>query len=166
MGSPSAYHSGMEQALSGTSGGNAKLIVVGGDDAEWIDKGTEVVPYVLRQLSGFHYSRSCSRGWKNGKDIYDTIRSGAIWIGEAGEREGKTARKWREYVVKRLKKGVDWRKKAESMGLKIRRYGGKSVQSVCRQDERPWHELGYQWSTPYGQSHPVGSQWTPETVVR
>ena len=98
---------------------SVEFIVLGGDDAEWIDKGTEVVPYVLRQLSGFHYSRSCSRGWKNGEDIYDTIRSGAIWIGEAQEREGKTARKWREYVVKRLKKGVDWRKKAESMGLKV-----------------------------------------------
>jgi len=99
--------------------GSVKLIVVGGDDAEWIDKGTEALPYSIRQLSGFHLSRSCRRGWKQGKDIYEVIRSGAIWIGEAEEREGKTAQKAREYVIQRLKKGVDWRKKVESLGIEV-----------------------------------------------
>ena len=47
MGSPSAYHSGMEQALSGTSGGNAKLIVVGGDDAKWVDAGTDEMGFTV-----------------------------------------------------------------------------------------------------------------------
>lgn len=98
---------------------SVEFIVLGGDDAEWIDKGAEELPYVIRQLSGFHYSRSCRRGWKNGKDIYDTIRSGVIWVGEAAEREGKAAQKAREYVLKRLEKGVDWRKKAESMDVDI-----------------------------------------------
>ena len=99
--------------------GSVELIVLGGDDAEWIDKGTEELPNVIRQLSGFHLSRSCRRGWKQGKDIYATIRSGAIWIGEAEEREGKTAQGSRKYVIERLKKGVDWRKKAESLGVEI-----------------------------------------------
>ncbi len=99
--------------------GSVEHIILGGDDAEWIDRGAEELPDVIRQLSGFHYSRSCRRGWRNGKDIYDTIRSGVLWIGEAQEREGKAARKAREYVLKRIEKGVDWRKKGEAMGLEI-----------------------------------------------
>jgi hypothetical protein len=98
--------------------GYTKLVVLGGD-AQWIDKGVAELGFCIRQLSGFHLARSCRCGWKEGKAIYDTIRSGAIWVGEAHERSGKTAQKARDYVLKRLKKGVDWRKKAESGGLEI-----------------------------------------------
>ena len=69
--------------------------------------------FCVRQLNGFHLARSCRRGWKQGKEIYDIIRCGAMWTGESDERTGKTAEKSRDYVLKRLKKGVDWRKKLE-----------------------------------------------------
>ena len=93
--------------------GYTKLIVVNGDDANWIDTGTDAMGFCVRQLNGFHLARSCRRGWKQGKEIYDTIRCGAMWTGESHERTGKTAEKSRDYVLKRLKKGVDWRKKLE-----------------------------------------------------
>ena len=90
-----------------------ELMVLGGDDANWINRGSGKLPYCVRQLDGFHLARSCQRGWKNGKEIYDTICSGAMWIGSGtgkpDERTGKTAEKSRDYVLKRLKKGVDWR---------------------------------------------------------
>ncbi len=73
--------------------------------------------FSVRQLSGFHLARSCQRVWKNGKEIYDTIGSGAIWTGDSDERTGKTAEKSRDYVLKRLKKGVDWRIKVEDSGF-------------------------------------------------
>ena len=85
--------------------------MVGGDDAKWVDKGTEAMGFSVRQLSGFHLARCCRYGWKHGKEIYDTIRSGAIWTGESHERTGRTAAKSRDYVLNRLEKGVDWRRK-------------------------------------------------------
>jgi hypothetical protein len=95
--------------------GYTKLIVVNGDDANWIDNGTDAMGFCVRQLNGFHLSRSCQCGWKQGKEIYDIIRSGAMWTGESNEHTGKTAEKSREYVLKCLKKGVDWRKKLEAI---------------------------------------------------
>lgn len=96
--------------------GYTDLIVVGGDDAGWIDKGTDQLGFSVRQLSGFHLARSCRRGWENGGDMYDAIRSGRIksTLGVAmtlKEREGKTAEKSRDYVLNRLEKGIDWREK-------------------------------------------------------
>jgi len=96
------------------------LIVLGGDDSEWIDSGVdELGSSCIRQLSGFHLARSCRRGWEKGKELYDVIRCGDIQhtLGDYGEREGKTAQKAREYVVKRLEKGRDWRKKVSDTAL-------------------------------------------------
>lgn len=93
-----------------------KRIVLGGDDATWIDEGTdELGSLCIRQLSGFHLSRSCRKGWENGGDMYDAIRSGRVRStpGELKEREGETAKKSRSYALNRLEKGVDWRKKAD-----------------------------------------------------
>jgi hypothetical protein len=100
--------------------GYTRLIVVGGDDAEWIDKGTEELGFSVRQLSGFHLARSCRRGWENGGDMYDAIRSGRIksTLGTLKEREGKTAEKSRDYVLNRLEKGVDWREKVVEYEIK------------------------------------------------
>jgi len=94
-----------------------KLIVLGGDDAGWIDKGVDELGFCVRQLSGFHLARSCRRGWENGDDMYDAIRSGRVrqTLGEVKEREGKTAQKARSYVLKRLDKGADWREKVEEI---------------------------------------------------
>ena len=88
-----------------------KLIVLGGDDAGWINKGAEDLPYCVRQLDGFHLARSCKRGWKNGLDMYFAIRSGKVrkTLGKLEERSGKSAIKEREHVYKCLDRGVDWR---------------------------------------------------------
>jgi hypothetical protein len=92
-----------------------ELIVLGGDDADWISKGEEELPCCIRQLDGFHLSRSCRRGWEKGEDMYDAIRTGRVrWtLGDAVAREGKTAQKERNHVLKCLDTGVDWRKKVE-----------------------------------------------------
>lgn len=99
--------------------GYTNLIVLGGDDANWIDKGVDELPFCVRNLSGFHLSRSCRRGWKNGKEVYDTIRSDRVneLAVNGVERSGKTAQKERNYVLKRLEKGVDWRKKVEGTAI-------------------------------------------------
>jgi hypothetical protein len=99
--------------------GYTKLIVLNGDDANWIDSGTDAMGFCVRQLNGFHLARSCRRGWEQGKEIYDIIRSGAMWTGESTERTGKTAETARDYVLKRLKKGVDWRKKLAEIGTEL-----------------------------------------------
>jgi hypothetical protein len=91
--------------------GYTRLIVVGGDDATWIDKGTDELGFSVRQLDGFHLARACRKGWKQGADMYDAIRCGTAnqsFI-HLDEREGKTAQKARKYVLNRLEKGVDWR---------------------------------------------------------
>jgi|GEM_PF-1437239 len=97
--------------------GYTKLIVLGGDDANWIDKGTDELGFCIRQLSGFHLARSCRKGWENGDDMYAAIRCGRVkqTLGEVKERDGKTAQKARSYVLKRLDKGVDWREKVEEI---------------------------------------------------
>ena len=95
------------------------LMVVNGDGAKWIDKGAHSLPGVVRQLNGFHLARACSRGWKKGDLMYEYIRSGTIrrMLGDAEAREGKTAQKAREYVVRHIDDGMDWRKKVEGTTL-------------------------------------------------
>lgn len=92
-----------------------ELIVLGGDDANWINKGASELPYCIRQLDGFHLARSCRKGWKNGDDMYDAIRSGRarFTLGQLKERKGKTAHKERNHVLKCLDRGADWRKQVE-----------------------------------------------------
>ena len=90
-----------------------RLIVVGGDDAGWVDKGVDELGYSVRQLSGFHLARSCRQGWEEGDNMYAAIRTGRArrTLGKLKEREGKTAEKARKYVLERLEKGADWREK-------------------------------------------------------
>jgi hypothetical protein len=97
--------------------GYLKLIILGGDDASWINKGAIELPYCIRQLDGFHLARSCKRGWKNGLDMYSAIRSGRVrkTLGSLEERSGKLAIKERDHVLKCLDRGVDWRKKVDSI---------------------------------------------------
>jgi len=98
-----------------------KKIVIGGDDANWINKGEET-PYSVRQMDGYHLSRSCRRGWKNGEEIYSAIREGRIrqTLGKTIAREGKQSEKERNHVLKNLDRGIDWRIKvdiSQEMGL-------------------------------------------------
>ncbi len=101
--------------------GYTKHMVLGGDDANWIDKGVDEIVDCIRQLSGFHLARSCRRGWENGDDMYAAIRTGRVrrTLGELEEREGKTAEKARSYVLERLDKGTDWRMKVEANDIPV-----------------------------------------------
>lgn len=91
-----------------------KLIVLGGDDADWINDGMDAMGYCVRQLDGFHLSRYCRRGWKEGKVVYDALRCGVVVSGELHEREGKTAQKSRDYISRHQTEGIDWRVKIGS----------------------------------------------------
>jgi hypothetical protein len=94
-----------------------KLIVLGGDDVGWINKGAKELPYFVRQLDDFHLARSCKRWWKNGLDMYFAIRSGKVrrTLGKLEERTGKSVIKERDHVYKCLDRGIDWRNKVESI---------------------------------------------------
>jgi hypothetical protein len=95
------------------------LIVINGDGANWIDKGANDLPDCVRQLDGFHLARACGRGWENGSDMYVAIRSGIVrqTLGELKEKEGKTAQKNRDYVLRHIDDGMDWRRKIEDTPL-------------------------------------------------
>ena len=95
------------------------LIVINGDGAKWIDKGADDLPDCVRQLDGFHLARACSRGWENGSDMYAAIRSGRArqTLGELRENEGKTSQKNRDYVLRHIDDGMDWRKQIEGTPL-------------------------------------------------
>ncbi len=101
-----------------------KEIVIGGDGANWIDKGIDEFQGATRQLDGFHLARACGRGWQEGKAIYQAIRAGETE--EARQlmqslipREGAGVHKARQYVERNLEKGRDWRTqvKIEGRGL-------------------------------------------------
>jgi len=95
------------------------LIVINGDGAKWIDKGADDLPDCVRQLDGFHLARACSRGWEDGSDMYAAIRSGRArqTLGKLRENEGKTAQKNRDYVLRHIDDGMDWRKQIEGTPL-------------------------------------------------
>lgn len=90
------------------------LVVLGGDDADWIDKGMDAMGTCVRQLDSFHLARYCRRGWKEGKVVYDALRSGVMVSGRLHEREGKTAQKSRDYISRHQTQGIDWRVKIDA----------------------------------------------------
>lgn len=49
---------------------SVKLIVIGGDGADWVESGKEEIPFSVFQACGFHLSRACGKGWKNNQYIY------------------------------------------------------------------------------------------------
>ena len=55
-----------------------KLVVVGGDGANWIHKGVGEFARAVFQLDGFHLARACGRGYGRqiGAAVYDGIRAG------------------------------------------------------------------------------------------
>ena len=99
--------------------GSVKLIVLGGDDADWINAGESEMGYCVRQLDGFHLLRSCCKGWTQGQEIYRAIRCGDISkvIGNPKEQIGKSSEKERKHVLRCLDRGIDWRKKVTSIEI-------------------------------------------------
>ena len=90
------------------------LVVLGGDDADWINEGMDAMGLCVRQLDGFHLARHCRRGWKEGKVVYDALRSGVVVSGELHGRAGKTAQKSRDYISRHQTEGIDWRVKIDA----------------------------------------------------
>jgi len=102
--------------------GSVNLIVLGGDDADWINAGESEMGYCVRQLDGFHLLRSCCRGWEKGVKIYSCIRNGdkaeiVKFLGDAKERTGKASEKERNHILRCLDRRIDWRKKVTSMEI-------------------------------------------------
>ena len=102
--------------------GSVNLIVLGGDDANWINAGESEMGYCVRQLDGFHLLRSCCKGWEKGAEIYSCIRNGGkadivTVLGNVKERTGKTSEKERKHVLGCLDRGIDWRKKVTSIEI-------------------------------------------------
>lgn len=95
-----------------------ELVVIGGDDAGWIDEGVKELSKAVRHLSGFHLSRACRWGWEDGKVIYEAIRSGnkeaKELLSKIPIREGKRAEKAQRYVENHLEKGIDWRNQVKA----------------------------------------------------
>ena len=52
--------------------GYTSLIVVNGDDAGWIDSGTDAMGFCVRQLNDSHLARFCRRDWNQGKEKSDS----------------------------------------------------------------------------------------------
>lgn len=92
---------------------SVKLLVIGGDGANWVETGKEEIPFSVFQASGFHLSRACGIGWENGSYIYSAIRNGDSIIPNQKEQPGDKAAKARSYVLKRIKTGIDWRRQVD-----------------------------------------------------
>lgn len=95
-------------------------IILNGDCEDWIEEGAEQIPFCIREIDGFHLSRSCRRGWENGKVIYELIRTGKPEearqkMDESKKRESKRAETQRQHVQKRICDGADWREKAKGV---------------------------------------------------
>lgn len=122
-----------------------KLMVVGGDGANWIEAGTEEFASSVFQLDGFHLSRACGRGYgrEAGRGIYQAVRAGADTvarqlIAEAearldvpieagvtteGPGESKNALKAKMYVEANILKGKDWRNRVQGVPSDARSLG-------------------------------------------
>ncbi|MDA1229115.1 MAG: ISLre2 family transposase [Chloroflexi bacterium] len=94
-----------------------KLVVLGGDGANWIEAGTDEYAAAVFQLDGFHLKRACGQafGGENGRKIYEAIRAGETDVARqlmaaAGVVESSGyVQKAREYVEANIRKGRDWR---------------------------------------------------------
>ena len=132
--------------------GYTELVVLGGDDANWINKEVDELGFCVRQLDGFHLARSCRKGWEKGKEVYDATRSGDIkhTLGDYGERSGKTAQKEREHVLRCLEKGIDWLKKVVQVPE-----GARGLGTMESNEDKLFayrmKKLGMSWTIPGAQ---------------
>ena len=94
-----------------------KLVVVGGDGANWIHKGVGEFARAVFQLDGFHLARACGRGYGRqiGAAVYDGIRAGSTaavreMMSLAPPPQTERAQRDRAYIESNLTRGMDWRK--------------------------------------------------------
>jgi len=93
-------------------------IVLGGDGADWIQRGSAHFAASIWQLDGFHLARACRRavGRDFGRLLFQAIREGRweeaaqLWQ-EAPKRKKSTARRAQRWVETCLirRQGADWR---------------------------------------------------------
>lgn len=107
-----------------------KLLVVGGDGANWIRSGVDELGESVFQLDGFHLSRACSRGYGKqlGRAIYEAIRaadtsSAQTMMRMAEAAETKTAVRDRRYVESNVNVGMDWRNRVRGVPSDARALG-------------------------------------------
>jgi hypothetical protein len=111
-------------------------IVIGGDGAQWIDRGLEEFPGAIRQLDGFHLARACGKGWREGKVIYEAIRGGQAaearsLIPPAILKQGPGAAQARRYVENNLEKGRDWRTQSTAAGRGLGTMEANQDKLIC-----------------------------------
>jgi hypothetical protein len=99
-----------------------RLVVVGGDGANWIGEGAAVFSCGVRQLDGFHLARACGRAFGKGlgRQLYEAVRQGQ-WaqarqlLAEVEPVIRPGARRARRYVQRQLAQGVDWRNQVDQV---------------------------------------------------
>jgi hypothetical protein len=113
-----------------------KEMVIGGDGAKWIDQGVAIFAGAIRNLDSFHLARACSRGWQEGRAIYEAIRAGQVdqarsLISQAIPKEGQGAAQSRSYIENNLVKGRDWRTQSEREGKGLGTMESNQDKLIC-----------------------------------
>ena len=145
-----------------------KLLVMAGDGANWIHRGTEEFGNAVFQLDGFHLSRACGRGYGTeiGPAIYDcdTIRLGVVRqridVCDCDRRDrngqpGQGVRRIQHIPRSGLAKPCPQRSvgRSESGDDAVQRR-----QAHSESDEETWYQLADTGSQPNGQDDPAKSE--------
>ena len=144
-----------------------KMVVVGGDGANWIRGGVEHFAPAVYQLDGFHLARACGQGYGSqiGATIYEAIRAGSATgvreaVSTAPPAETARAHRARAYVESNLVHGIDWRNRVPEAVPK----GARGLGTMESNGDKliPYEEEGYEldhtWSAPHGKGDPTGAQ--------
>jgi len=110
-----------------------RQIILGGDGAGWIQKGTAHFAASIWRLDGFHLARACRRavGRDSGRLLFQAIRGGGwaeaaqLWQ-EAPKRKKPRARRAQRWVESYLlqRQGADWRIERGEESVTLRGLGG------------------------------------------
>jgi hypothetical protein len=129
-------------------------VVIGGDGAGWIRKGTELFPHAHWQLDGFHLARACVRavGKEQGQALFQAMRQGRwaeaekLW-GEAPKRTQSSAQKAQRWIETCLAThtGSDWRIHLKSSDDAMRSLGSMEGNGAHLIADR-MKEKGRSWS--------------------
>lgn len=135
-----------------------KLVVVGGDGANWIgEEKVEGFGRVVGQLDGYHLARACGRalGKERSGQLYQAIRTGQVaearqLLAEGEAASSKGIEKARAYVEAHICKGIDWRHRgaqvpsgARSLGT-MESNGDKLVANRMKKRGMSWTIRGAQ----------------------
>ena len=132
-------------------------VIIGGDGAGWIRKGTDLFSHSYWQLDGFHLARACVRavGKKQGQALFQAMRRGQweeaerLWA-EAPKRTQASAKRAQRWLETRLAThtGSDWRMAKESPDETMRGLGSMEgngahiIADRMKGKGRSWSRLG------------------------